>query len=91
QPLCSRVMCGSKDCILIAVWPLVLQKYVEEAKKKFQALQEAYSVLFDANKRFLYDVRIDDSDDDTDGMADFLSEMATIIVTPSNLSTQRNV
>ncbi|CAH1424747.1 unnamed protein product [Lactuca virosa] len=54
-------------------------KYVEEAKKKFQAIQEAYSVLSDENKRFLYDVGIHDSDDDTDGMADFLSEMATMM------------
>ncbi|KAF5466322.1 hypothetical protein F2P56_016260 [Juglans regia] len=39
-------------------------KFVEEAKKKFQAIQRAYSVLSDANKRFLYDVGIYDSDDD---------------------------
>ncbi|XP_042947003.1 chaperone protein DnaJ-like isoform X2 [Carya illinoinensis] len=39
-------------------------KFVEEAKKKFQAIQQAYSVLSDANKRFLYDVGVYDSDDD---------------------------
>ncbi|XP_035833965.1 dnaJ homolog subfamily B member 6-like isoform X6 [Helianthus annuus] len=42
-------------------------KYVEEAKMKFQAIQEAYSVLSDVNKRFLYDVGVYDSDDDQDG------------------------
>ncbi|XVF27119.1 hypothetical protein REPUB_Repub14bG0079100 [Reevesia pubescens] len=39
-------------------------KFVKEAKKKFQAIQQAYSVLSDANKRFLYDVGAYDSDDD---------------------------
>ncbi|CAN4089207.1 unnamed protein product [Withania somnifera] len=56
-------------------------KFVEEAKKKFQAIQEAYSVLSDANKRFLYDVGVYDSDDDDDenGMGDFLNEMAAMM------------
>ncbi|XP_002269039.1 uncharacterized protein LOC100251506 isoform X1 [Vitis vinifera] len=54
-------------------------KFVEEAKKKFQAIQEAYSVLSDANKRFLYDVGAYDSDDDENGMGDFLNEMAVMM------------
>ncbi|OMO70566.1 hypothetical protein CCACVL1_18805 [Corchorus capsularis] len=54
-------------------------KFVEEAKKKFQAIQQAYSVLSDANKRFLYDVGAYDSDDDENGMGDFLSEMAVMM------------
>lgn len=55
-------------------------KYVEEAKKKFQSIQEAYSVLSDKNKRFMYDFGIYDStDDDDDGMGDFLNEMATMM------------
>ncbi|XAR67557.1 hypothetical protein NMG60_11002351, partial [Bertholletia excelsa] len=54
-------------------------RYVEEAKKKFQAIQEAYSVLSDENKRFLYDVGVYDSDDDENGMGDFLSEMAVLM------------
>ncbi|KFK38792.1 hypothetical protein AALP_AA3G161000 [Arabis alpina] len=56
-------------------------EFVEEAKKKFQAIQEAYSVLSDSNKRFLYDVGAYNSDDDDDqnGMGDFLSEMATMM------------
>ncbi|KAL9169630.1 hypothetical protein ABFS82_04G091100 [Erythranthe guttata] len=56
-------------------------KYVEEAKNKFQAVQQAYSVLSDANKRFLYDVGIYDSEDDADenGMGDFLNEMVAMM------------
>ncbi|PON62561.1 DnaJ domain containing protein [Trema orientale] len=51
-------------------------KFVEEAKKKFQAIQQAYSVLSDENKRFMYDIGVYDSDDDENGMGDFLNEMA---------------
>ncbi|GMI93660.1 hypothetical protein like AT3G14200 [Hibiscus trionum] len=54
-------------------------KFVEEAKKRFQAIQQAYSVLSDANKRFLYDVGAYDSDDDENGMGDFLNEMAVMM------------
>lgn len=56
-------------------------EHVENAKKKFQEIQEAYSVLSNANKRFLYDVGVYDTDDDHDqnGMADFLSEMAVMM------------
>lgn len=54
-------------------------KFVDEAKKKFQAIQHAYSVLSDTNKRFLYDVGVYDSDDDENGMGDFLDEMAVMM------------
>lgn len=56
-------------------------RFVDEAKKKFQAIQHAYSVLSDANKRLLYDVGVYDSDDDDDnnGMGDFLNEMAAMM------------
>ncbi|CAH8391865.1 unnamed protein product [Eruca vesicaria subsp. sativa] len=57
-------------------------EFVDEAKKKFQAIQEAYSVLSDSNKRFLYDVGAYNSDDDVDdqnGMGDFLNEMAAMM------------
>uniref|UniRef100_A0A5B7BXR1 J domain-containing protein n=1 Tax=Davidia involucrata TaxID=16924 RepID=A0A5B7BXR1_DAVIN len=53
--------------------------YVEEAKKKFQTIQEAYSVLSDENKRFLYDVGVYDCNDDENGMGDFLNEMAAMM------------
>ncbi|XP_043812166.1 dnaJ homolog subfamily B member 7 isoform X2 [Manihot esculenta] len=39
-------------------------KFVEEAKQNFQAIQQAYSVLSDSNKRFLYDVGAYDNDED---------------------------
>ncbi|XP_068663204.1 uncharacterized protein [Aristolochia californica] len=54
-------------------------KFVEESKKKFQAIQEAYSVLSDANKRFLYDVGVYENDDDEEGMGDFIGEMAAMM------------
>ncbi|KAK6268304.1 hypothetical protein QUC31_012464 [Theobroma cacao] len=64
-------------------------KFVEEAKKKFQAIQQAYSVLSDSNKRFLYDVGAYDSDDDENGMGDFLNEMAGMMSqTKSNLTEE---
>ncbi|KAI4325696.1 hypothetical protein MLD38_031072 [Melastoma candidum] len=62
-------------------------KMVEESKKKFQAIQHAYSVLSDANKRFMYDIGAYDSDDDEDdqnGMGDFLNEMATMMSQTKN-------
>ncbi|KAE8700715.1 pirin-like protein-like [Hibiscus syriacus] len=55
-------------------------KFVEEAKKEFQAIQQAYSVLSDANKRFLYDVGVYDSDDDENGMGTFLNEMTEMMM-----------
>lgn len=56
-------------------------KHVEEAKKKFQVIQQAYSVLSDANKRLLYDVGVYDSNDDDDeiGMGEFLNEMVSMM------------
>ncbi|KAK3410666.1 hypothetical protein EUGRSUZ_J02609 [Eucalyptus grandis] len=54
---------------------------VEESKKKFQAIQQAYSVLSDADQRLLYDVGVynDDDDDENLGMGEFLSEMAVMM------------
>ncbi|CAO2840319.1 unnamed protein product [Amaranthus hypochondriacus] len=56
-------------------------KFVEEAKIKFQAIQEAYSVLSDETKRFLYDVGVYDKDDDENnhGMGEFLNEMVSMM------------
>ncbi|XP_073142984.1 uncharacterized protein [Henckelia pumila] len=57
-------------------------EHVEQAKKKFQAIQEAYSVLSDSNRRFLYDLGIhdfDDHDDENEGMVNFLNEMASMM------------
>lgn len=54
-------------------------KFVEEAKKKFQDIHQAYSVLSDENKRFMYDIGVYDSDDDDNGMGDFLNEMVVMM------------
>ncbi|PIA43196.1 hypothetical protein AQUCO_02000558v1 [Aquilegia coerulea] len=56
-------------------------KFVEEAKKNFQAIQEAYSVLSDEQKRFMYDVGVYDKDDDDENedMGDFLGEMMSMM------------
>ncbi|XP_062220502.1 uncharacterized protein LOC133919938 isoform X2 [Phragmites australis] len=57
-------------------------KHMEEAKEKFQEIQSAYSVLSDANKRFLYDVGVYEDEDDEDslqGMGDFIGEMAQMM------------
>ncbi|KAK4781164.1 hypothetical protein SAY87_017270 [Trapa incisa] len=69
-------------------------KSIEESKEKFQAIQHAYSVLSDENKRFLYGVGVYKSDDDESingapvncelnltmqGMADFLNEMGVMM------------
>ncbi|OIW13528.1 hypothetical protein TanjilG_29269 [Lupinus angustifolius] len=54
---------------------------IEEAKNKFQAIQQAYSVLSDAKKRTLYDVGVYDSnvDDDKNGPGDFFTQLARMI------------
>ncbi|XP_030524073.1 chaperone protein DnaJ-like [Rhodamnia argentea] len=54
-------------------------EFAEEAKTKFQEIQQAYSVLSDVNKRFLYDIGAYDNDDDENGMGDFMSEMAVLM------------
>ncbi|KAF8012829.1 hypothetical protein BT93_I0863 [Corymbia citriodora subsp. variegata] len=51
----------------------------EEAKTKFQEIQQAYSVLSDESKRFLYDIGAYDKDDDDNGMGDFMNEMAVLM------------
>jgi len=51
----------------------------EQAKLRFQEIQEAYSVLSDDTKRAMYDVGVYDSEDDVDGFSDFLDEMATMM------------
>ncbi|XP_073299244.1 uncharacterized protein [Primulina huaijiensis] len=41
-------------------------KHLEDAKKKFQAIQQAYSVLSNGDKRYLYDLGVYDCEDDDD-------------------------
>lgn len=51
-----------------------------EAKRKFQQIQEAYSVLSDQKKRMMYDAGLyDPEEDDDEGFADFLQEMASLM------------
>uniref|UniRef100_A0A1D1YUK6 Chaperone protein DnaJ n=1 Tax=Anthurium amnicola TaxID=1678845 RepID=A0A1D1YUK6_9ARAE len=55
---------------------------VEEAKRRFQQIQEAYQVLSDQRKRSLYDVGLhgpDEDDDDVEGFAGFLQEMVALM------------
>jgi curved DNA-binding protein CbpA len=51
----------------------------EAAKMRFQAIQEAYSVLSDNNKRLMYDAGVYDDDDDELGMSSFVGEIATMM------------
>ncbi|KAH9305756.1 hypothetical protein KI387_010160, partial [Taxus chinensis] len=53
-------------------------KVAEESKKNFQAIQQAYSVLSDDKKRFLYDAGVYEDDDDN-GMREFLDEMMVMM------------
>ncbi|KAK9277310.1 hypothetical protein L1049_006850 [Liquidambar formosana] len=51
-----------------------------EAKRKFQQIQEAYSVLSDQNKRTLYDVGLyDPQDEEDEGFSDFVQEMLSLM------------
>ena len=51
-----------------------------EAKRKFQQIQEAYSVLSDQKKRMMYDAGLYDPEEDEDeGFADFLQEMVSLM------------
>lgn len=59
-------------------------EFVKEAKEKFQAIQEAYSILSDSNKRFMYDVGVYDRDDDENEMGDFLDEMVQMMSQTKN-------
>lgn len=59
----------------------------EQAKLRFQEIQEAYSVLSDDTKRAMYDAGIYESEDDVDGFSDFLDEMATMM---ANVRDQSN-
>lgn len=51
----------------------------DAAKIRFQAIQEAYSVLSDNNKRLMYDAGVYDDDDDELGMSSFVGEIATMM------------
>ncbi|KAJ4753638.1 hypothetical protein LUZ62_088043 [Rhynchospora pubera] len=51
-----------------------------EAKKRFQRIQEAYSVLSDKGKRAMYDAGLfDPLDDDDQDFSDFMQEMLVMM------------
>ncbi|KAK3194177.1 hypothetical protein Dsin_025495 [Dipteronia sinensis] len=52
-----------------------------EAKRRFQQIQEAYSVLSDKGKKTLYDAGMLGllGDDDDEGFCDFMQEMALMM------------
>ncbi|GAA0174686.1 hypothetical protein LIER_28022 [Lithospermum erythrorhizon] len=55
---------------------------LNEAKRKFQQIQEAYSVLSDRNKRTMYDAGLYnpcDDEEEVEGFADFMQEMASLM------------
>ncbi|XP_043701888.1 chaperone protein dnaJ 6-like [Telopea speciosissima] len=56
---------------------------LEEAKRKFQQIQEAYSVLSDRRKRTMYDAGLhdpyNDEDEEEEGFVDFLQEMVSLM------------
>ncbi|KAK9935261.1 hypothetical protein M0R45_022371 [Rubus argutus] len=51
-----------------------------EAKRRFQQIQEAYSVLSDQRKRTMYDAGLYDPDDEQDeGLCDFVQELMSLM------------
>ncbi|KAE8722554.1 Soluble inorganic pyrophosphatase [Hibiscus syriacus] len=53
---------------------------LSDAKRKFQQIQEAYSVLSDQRKRTHYDAGLFDPDDEDDqGLSDFMAEMISLM------------
>ncbi|CAN6451487.1 unnamed protein product [Victoria cruziana] len=61
-------------------WRRVAPELAEEAKKQFQKIQEAYSVLSDGRKRKLYNAGIYDSSEEVDeGLCDFVEELLSMM------------
>ncbi|XP_030948275.1 uncharacterized protein LOC115972209 isoform X2 [Quercus lobata] len=57
------------------------QKIAGEAKRRFQQIQEAYSVLSNKGKRTIYDAGLFGllGDDDDEGFVDFMQEMVLMM------------
>ncbi|XP_077220773.1 uncharacterized protein LOC143854614 [Tasmannia lanceolata] len=54
--------------------------HAEEAKRRFQKVQEAYEVLSDQRKRAMYDVGLYDPDEEeVEGFSDFVQEMVSLM------------
>lgn len=56
-------------------------EFKDRAKKNFQTINQAYTVISDPKKRFLYDLGLYDNtdEDDQNGMGDFLGQMSTLM------------
>ncbi|MFS8022007.1 putative DnaJ domain, Chaperone J-domain superfamily [Helianthus anomalus] len=55
-------------------------EFLGNAKRKFQQIQEAYSVLSDRKKRSVYDVGLyDPLEEEDEGFADFMQEMSSLM------------
>ncbi|KAK9293265.1 hypothetical protein L1049_021257 [Liquidambar formosana] len=50
-----------------------------EAKRRFQQIQEAYSVLSDEGKRSMYDAGLYDPLEEDEGFSDFMQEMLSMM------------
>ncbi|XP_057963503.1 chaperone protein dnaJ 6 [Malania oleifera] len=50
-----------------------------EAKRRFQQIQEAYSVLSDESKRSMYDAGLYDPSEEDEGFNDFIEEMISMM------------
>ncbi|MCL7024809.1 hypothetical protein MKW94_017806 [Papaver nudicaule] len=59
-----------------------------EAKQRFQQIQEAYAVLSDERKRSMYDVGLyDPLEEEDEGFSDFMQEMLSMM---ANVQNQQN-
>nr|CAD1823979.1 unnamed protein product [Ananas comosus var. bracteatus] len=58
---------------------------VDEAKRRFQVIQEAYQVLSDQKRRALYDAGlydpVQDDEEEVEGFHDFMQEMLSLMAT----------
>lgn len=53
---------------------------LDEAKRRFQQIQEAYSVLSDHKKRTVYDAGLyDPQEEEDEGFSDFVEEMVSLM------------
>ncbi|KAJ8769258.1 hypothetical protein K2173_002184 [Erythroxylum novogranatense] len=86
-----RLVFGNAVLPMVNCWWVILQQWhpdrwtktpslLSEAKRKFQQIQEAYSVLSDKRKRTLYDAGLYDSEDEQDEeFCDFLQDLMALM------------